>query len=111
MLGGDRGEIEAENPVRLEEDCETFGVGDRWIDRAPPEPRHRGREVEVVGKHPSKRFEPPRAECGVGRLPLRYLRPMAHALPEVIERFGGLPERAKGELHPSAVVLEQALVA
>ena len=47
----------------------------------------------------------------MGRLPLRHLCPVTHPLPEVIERFGGLSERAQRELHSRAVVREETLVA
>ena len=42
---------------------------------------------------------------------LGHLRPVPHALAEVIERFGRLPERPVRKLHAGAVVREQAEVA
>ena len=49
-------------------------------------------------------------ECATGRFALGHLRPVADALTKVIERFGRLSQRAEREVHPRAVVREQALV-
>ena len=111
VLRRDGHEVEAEDLVCLEEHGETFGVGDRAVDGAALKPRDRGRQVEIVGQRATERLEPPGVERGVRQFALGHLRPVPHALAEVIERFRRLPERPVRKLHAGAVVREQAEVA
>ena len=70
VLGGDRSEIEPEDPVRFEEHLEAFRVGDPAVDRAALKPRDRSWEIQIVGERASERFHPPFAQGGLGRLSL-----------------------------------------
>src|SRR5207253_7547137 len=47
----------------------------------------------------------------IRKLAVRELRPVPYALAEVVERLGGLSQRAEREVHPRPVMREQALIA
>src|SRR5438552_3529127 len=110
VLARDAREVQAEDPVGLEHDLELRALGDLRIGGALVQPGERLGQVEVVGERLAEPLEPALV-APIRKLAVRELRPVPYALAEVVERLGGLSQRAEREVHPRPVMREQALIA